>query len=197
MERYQENTKYRRSIRLPGYDYSKIGMYFVTICTKNRECLFGKIVDDTMQKNILGQIVTNEWLKTSVIRLEVQLLEFVVMPNHFHGIIHIVDSFDDSNVATLKNQGDQPVAPTEGPSELNQAKGPRACCIGALIAGFKSAVTTQINTIRHSKRTMIWQRNYYEHVIRDDADYHRLAEYINTNPQRWNKDRFYKAAPLK
>jgi len=176
---------HRRSIRLPGFDYSQVGEYFVTICAHERRCIFGKIVDGEMRLNELGEIVHDEWEKTSVLRANVDLGAFVVMPNHFHAIVYIVE--DDLVKATLSRstrRGDRPVAPTE-------ARGPSPRSIGAIMAGFKSAVTTRINTIRKSPREPVWQRNYYEHVIRDDKEYLAIEGYIENNPANWVKDSLY------
>jgi REP element-mobilizing transposase RayT len=124
-----------------------------------------------MVLNEYGEIVREEWLKSSEIRSEIRLGEYVFMPNHFHAIVYIVDNRDS-------RRDDRPVAPT----------GPTPQSIGALIAGFKSAVTKRINTIRNTPGIAVWQRNYYEHVIRNEVDYHQIAEYITDNPRRWQED---------
>ena len=87
--KYDPVKHHRRSIRLKGYDYSQAGYYFVTICCYQRQCLFGKIIDGVMQLNRYGAMVQDEWLKSSVIRVEIKLDEYIVMPNHFHGIVII------------------------------------------------------------------------------------------------------------
>lgn len=180
MMKYNPESHHRRSIRLKGYDYSRFGVYFLTICAHGRECLFGEIVNGEMQENNFGRIVTAEWIRSADIRAEIELGEFVVMPNHFHGIAHIVDAC----------KGDRPVAPTPNATIV---PGPPSKSIGSLLAGFKSAVTTRINIARQTPRHPVWQRNYHEHIIRNDADYDRIAEYIATNPQRWIEDKLHPA----
>lgn len=105
--KYNSEIHHRRSIRLKGYDSSRKGAYFVTICDQNRECLFGEIVDGVMRLNHMGKIVADEWVKTAKIRNEIELDEWVVMPNHFHGILVIAHSG-----AIIGCTGDRPVAPT-------------------------------------------------------------------------------------
>jgi REP element-mobilizing transposase RayT len=206
----------RRSLRLKGYDYSQAGVYFVTICAQEKICLFGEIVNDEMLVNELGTIVAAEWEKSAEIRSEIELGPYVIMPNHFHGIILIVDP-DWSPVpnldATPPRRGDRrvarsepvpahgpqcdrgaegdplpPILPSPGDPPVAPTIGPRPRSVGALMAGYKSAVTKRINTVRNLPGTPVWQRNYYEHVIRGEDDYHRIIEYISTNPQRWLED---------
>lgn len=165
----------RRSIRLQGYDYSQAGAYFVTICTHNRECLFGDIVHGEMRLNDAGRVVADEWLKTAEIRTEIELDAWVVMPNHFHGILVIADCRGDRRVArTIR-----PVAPT----------GPQPRSVGAVMAGFKSAVTKRINQLRQSPGAKLWQRNYWEHIVRNEPELNRIREYIRNNPARWELDK--------
>ena len=161
--------KNRRSIRLQGYNYSRPGAYFVTICTRNRECIFGDIVNADMVLNEYGIIVRDEWIKSAEIRDECELDEFVVMPNHFHGIMWI----------RAHCRGDRPVAPT----------GPRPHSLGSLMAGFKPAATKRINKLRRTPGAKLWQRNYYERIIRNDDELHRIREYIINNPAQWDMDR--------
>ena len=167
---FNPDKHYRRSLRLQGYDYSQDGAYFVTICTHNRECLFGDIADGEMVFNDYGKIVKEEWLKSSEIRREISLDEHIVMPNHFHGIVII-------------RRGDWPVAPT-----TITTNGPKSGSIGSFVVGFKSAITRRINDRRKTPGVPVWQRNYYEHVIRDDDDLNRIREYIKGNPVQWAED---------
>jgi REP element-mobilizing transposase RayT len=175
MNRYNRDIHHRRSIRLKDYDYSQAGGYFVTICAYDRECLFGEIVNGEMRSNEFGQIVTDEWLRSAEIRAEIELGEYVIMPNHFHAIVLITNDVPD-------RRGDRRVAPTVAPV------GPQSKSLGALMAGYKSAVTKRINAIRQSPGASVWQRNYYEHIIRNEADYRRIAEYVAENPRRWAED---------
>lgn len=177
----------RRSIRLQGYDYSQAGAYFVTVCTQNRECLFGDIVDGEMRMNTAGRMVADEWIKTAEIRDEIKLDEWVVMPNHFHGILVIGDRRGDRPVAPLNvtttsgEQGDRPVAPT----------GPKPRSVGAVMAGFKSAVTKRINELHQTPGAKLWQRNYWEHIVRNEPELNRIREYIHNNPARWELDKLH------
>lgn len=180
----QSNERHRRSLRLKGYDYSQAGVYFVTICAYDRKCLFGEIESGLMRLNECGETVAAEWMKSAEVRSEIECGEFVVMPNHFHGIVCIVGAYgntpisrDEHKMAYSHNKGVSPYAPTS-PSRN----------VGAMVRGFKGAASRRINEIRNTPGAPVWQRNYFEHVIRDDADYNRIAEYVADNPQRWMED---------
>ncbi|MCD4812913.1 transposase [bacterium] len=163
---------HRRSIRLKAYDYSQAGLYFITICSYKGECLFGKIDNDGMVLNEVGEIINDEWIKSQTIRKEIEMGVFVIMPNHFHGIVRIVGA--------------------NGRSPLQE---PRihmgAATLSSLVAGFKSACTKKINQIRNMPGVPVWQRNYYEHVIRDEESHRNISEYIINNPLKWNDDEYY------
>ena len=170
-----------------------------------------------MRINELGTILVEEWEYSAKIRAEVELGPYVVMPNHFHGIIFIVDPdrspLPNQSVMAPLRRGDRPVARSEpaaapGPQfdrgtegdprplghpssddpPVVPTKGPKPGSVGSMVAGFKSAVTKRIYALRHLPGTPLWQRNYYDHVIRGEDDYHRIIEYISTNPQRWLED---------
>jgi len=165
---------HRRSIRLQGYDYGQTGMYFITVCVEGRECLFSEVVQGKMIANQVGRIVEGEWLKTPVLRPYVVLDEFVVMPNHFHAILQIVS----------EGRGTARRAPT-----TERFSRPVSGSLPTIIRSFKSATTNRINELRSAPGAPLWQRNYYEHVIRDEDELHRIREYILTNPLRWELDR--------
>ena len=176
----------RRSIRLKEYDYSQAGAYFITICTHQREHLFGEIVDGVMQLNEFGQIAHEEWRKTALIRNEIELDEFVIMPNHFHGIIIIhepVGAYRDTPVGAY---GHTPL-PTTNPATFESP----SRTLGAMVRGFKSAVTTQINQNRCTPGRPVWQRNYWEHIIRDEKDLTNAQAYILNNPTQWENDELH------
>ncbi len=179
--RYDPAKHHRRSIRLPGYDYTQPGAYFVTICTHNREPLFGRVVNGEMVLNAWGRIVWEEWFRTAQVRPYVELFEdeFVVMPNHIHGIIWIVRD-------TVGAQ--RRCAPTKpgGVTPNNVAPG----SLGAIVRAFKSAVTKRINALRGTPGARVWQRNYYEHIIRNERALNAIRRYIAENPQRWHLDRY-------
>ena len=173
---YDPEKHHRRSIRLKGYDYAQPGAYFVTICTQHRACLFGAVVDGEMRLNELGRIVRDEWLKTAKLRPRVVLDEFVVMPNHVHGIIMVVD--DDGGRGTLQR------APT-----IERFGKSTSDSIPTIVRLFKSATTRRINQHRGTPGTLVWQRNYYEHIIRNEQTLNRIRRYIVENPLRWHLDR--------
>jgi REP element-mobilizing transposase RayT len=179
---------HRRSIRLKGYDYSRTGAYFVTICTQNRDCIFGNVVDGAMVLNDAGMIAGDEWVKSANIRVEIEMDVFVVMPNHLHGIVII--QRDETR------RGDRPVAPTADatkPPVNHMTSGPRPGSIGSFVAGYKSAVTRRINHLYDTPGRKIWQRNYYERIIRNQNELKRIREYIINNPQQWEFDRNHPA----
>ena len=154
-------------------------MYFITICTHDRLPLFGKIVDGEMQLNEWGMVADEEWRKTERIRSHIVLHEFVIMPNHVHGIIQLVGAHcmrpDDVQLGRVQR------APTT----------PRAPTVGDVVRGFKSSVTKRLNAVSGTSGQRFWQRNYYEHIIRNEDAYLAIADYIQTNPQRWEIDTYY------
>ena len=195
MNRYDPNIHHRRSIRLKGYDYSQEGLYFITICCQDRACLFGDVVDGKMILNEYGRIAYDEWIKTPEIRPNVELGEFVVMPNHVHGIIRLhgmgeLHSSDETmgemhlfdgkrGECNSFNERGECNSPLRGPSQT----------VGAVVRGYKSAVTKKLNELTIG--CAVWQRNYYEHIIRNERSYINIAEYIIDNPAKWEEDRFY------
>ncbi len=189
-------NRYRRSIRLAGYDYAQAGAYFVTICTRNRECLFGDVVDGEMRLNQYGAIVRDEWFGSAAIRREIELFddEFVVMPNHIHGIVWIVET-DNEGATGLVGVTDLVGATGRSPLP-SKPRGPAKRSLSSFVAGFKSAVTKRINENRGAPGAPVWQRNYYacpdeigEHIIRNDESLNRIREYIQTNPIHWEEDK--------
>ncbi len=173
----------RHSIRLKGFDYSNTGAYFITICTKYRECLFGEIKHKKMELNDLGQIVLEEWLNTQEIRPNIKCDIFVVMPDHFHGIIEILEYGVYRNTPHTPRTTFIPnphitktrIARFESPSKN----------LGSIIRGFKGAATKKINLHRNTPGQSVWQRDYYEHIIRNEIEYRRIHQYILKNPEKW------------
>lgn len=182
--KYDPQKHHRRSIRLKGYNYSQPGWYFVTICTKNREMLFGEIVDGKTILNEWGMISETEWLKTEEIRKNIKIDQYVIMPNHLHGIIKIVDEEEDIYVRANRN------SPQRDTDQSNGFQSPSKT-IGAIIRGYKSTVTKKINIRRKTPGTPLWQRNYYERIIRDEPELNRIRKYILENPIIWEKDKYY------
>ena len=167
---------HRISIRLRGYDYSRVGTYFVTICTQERECLFGEIVDGGVHLNDMGRIVVDSWEWLAEQYAHVSLDEYVVMPNHAHGIIVITDDCGDGSCGEDSCRGGSRTAPTRKP-------------IGRLIGAFKTVSTKRINALRQMPGAKLWQRNYYEHIIRNEEELNRIRQYIADNPIQWEMDR--------
>ncbi|MFC1493789.1 transposase [Thermodesulfobacteriota bacterium] len=177
-----KNLITRKQIRLPNYNYSTNGFYFITICTKNRENIFGDIPvgatgwppdtslppDDTtgIQLNDFGRIVDEELKKSKFIRDEIILDQYVIMPNHIHCII---------SISSDNNAGGQPATPTRG-------------TLSSFVNGFKSAVTTRINTLRNMPGEPVWQRSFYDHIIRNKRSLNAIREYIQDNPLNWERD---------
>ena len=175
--RHAADIHHRRSVRLRGYDYSQAGAYFVTIVTQDRLCLFGDVVRDEMRLNTTGRLVEAAWKWLGTRYPHVELDMYVVMPNHLHGIIVIVDrgrGGSRSDTVT-RGQGGSRTAPTRKP-------------LGRLIGAFKTVVTRQVNLALNTPGQQLWQRNYYEHVIRDEDELGRAREYIVDNPMKWALD---------
>jgi putative transposase len=162
--------KHRIYLRLSGYDYSQAGAYFITICVKGRKCLLGNILNNQMQLNIYGKIAETSWQWLSQAYDYVESDEWEIMPNHLHGII----------IISANCRGGSRPAPT-GESKIKP--------LGRLIGAFKTISTKQINFTRKTIGAPFWQRNFYEHVIRDDHSLNRIREYIVTNPLQWDLDR--------
>lgn len=256
--KYNPDIHHRRSIRLKGYDYSRAGLYFITLCTQNRRHLFGTIVQGVMKRNLFGEIAREEWLKTLQIRENTTLGEFIIMPNHFHAILEINYQVEKESAEAA------PVGAFRSPSHT----------VGAIIRGYKGATTKRIKEYIYSGSQLdknppqyssygriairpkrkaninslqsesqspfapdisdtgespfasdtsatgeslfapdtsatgewqfaptglidlsksIWQRNYYEHIIRNEQAYRRISQYIINNPSKWKGDTFYKS----
>jgi len=192
---FDPQKHHRRSIRLKGYDYTQPGAYFITVVTHDRECLFGEIVDGEMRLNEFGEIVRAEWFQTAVVRPYVVLHpdEFVVMPNHAHGIIWIVDVDVGATrrVAPPPPRVAPPPPPVAPPSVAIHPRGPIPGSVGAIIGQFKSITTKRINALRNLVGQPVWQRNYYERIIRDERALNAIRRYILNNPANWTKDADY------
>jgi REP element-mobilizing transposase RayT len=163
----------KNSNRLPGYDYSLPGAYFVTLVAASRRKLFGQVIEDMMQLNAIGEIVRRHWLATPSLRNEVRLDEFIVMPDHMHAILFIDDlpaGLRDPQQESLGAHGGAPLRRKDR-------------SLGSIIAGFKSASTAEINRTT-SGLGQIWQRNYYDRVIRDEIELEQIREYIYNNVQK-------------
>lgn len=218
--KYNPQIHHRRSIRLKGYDYSREGLYFITICCHNRECLFGGIIENKdltipnqqMVLNDAGKIANECWLQIPEHFPNVILHEHIIMPNHIHGIIELngssetdvvgIQNVDVRNVG-IQNVGVQnfeplpppppPSSPPPPPSPPRQQNAfqkiiPRS--IGSIIRGYKIGVTKWFR--KNTDIQTVWQRNYYENIIRNERLYQTITEYIITNPEKWKEDKFFK-----
>ena len=165
----------RSSLRLAQYDYTQTGAYFITICTKDRKNIFGKINNGLMLLNNIGEIVQQEWQQLADVRHNVELDEFIVMPNHFHAILFITD----------QGEGTASRAPTEDTPRKRSFGKPVPGSLSSIIGGFKSGASKRINQSTNFNSAGIWQRSFFDHVIRTDASLARIREYIVTNPLRW------------
>ena len=180
------NKHRRRSVRLQGYDYSQTGAYFVTICTQERVCLFGEIVDSEIRLNEAGRVVERCWLDVPQHFPHIELDAFVVMPNHVHGIVVITDGLVGAkNFSPLPQRNTASRRPTGTPSGT----------IGSMIRGFKIGVTKWFRV--NLPTQTVWQRNYHEHVIRNDDALNRIRQYILDNPLQWAFDRENPVATIK
>jgi len=164
-------NKNRKSIRMKSWNYSDPSDYFITICTHERENLFGEVIDGIMVLNNIGKIAQDCWYDLPNHYPHIYLDEFVIMPNHIHGVITILA--DDHIVGAGLNP-----APTEKPYKLSE-----------IIRGFKTFSARKINEIKNTKGNPVWQRNYYEHIIRNQQSYDEIYAYILSNPQTWDRDR--------
>lgn len=171
---YDAHFHHRRSVRLLEYDYSFPGSYYVTICTRDKRHLFGRILNDQMRRNDCGEIAHREWFRSAELRQDIALDAFIVMPNHVHGIIII-------------RRG---IPPTRDAPTVERFGKLVAGSLPTLVRAYKSAVTKSINESLNTPGSPVWQRNYYEHVIRDEEEMNRIREYIMTNPLRWRSDRY-------
>jgi len=183
---YDPQKHHRRSIRLKGYDYSQPGAYFVTICTWRRDCLFGEVVNGIMRLSPAGKIVQEQWTRLGQRFPQADFSIFVVMPNHIHGIVVMHD--------TGRGAGGHLVDPSPGIPPLRPYVIPGS--LGAMLRAYKSAVAFRINALRGRAEPPVWQRNYYEHIVRNEAEWQRIVEYIQANPVRWAEDQLHpNAAP--
>jgi REP element-mobilizing transposase RayT len=202
---YDPSRHHRRSIRLKGYDYTSPGAYFVTICVRGGECLLGEVVDGKMQLNEWGRVVGYYWGRMPRHFPHVELDAWVVMPNHVHGIIVITDRPTGRGEASLTTRSlpesappgpvSSPAKPVSGDASPLRPTGASSGSLGAIVGNFKSVTTRRINRMRKTPGMPVWQRNYWEHIVRDGKSLNRIREYIRTNAARWADDQLHPAAP--
>jgi REP element-mobilizing transposase RayT len=195
---YNPNIHRRRSIRLKGYDYSQAGLYFVTICTQNKECLLGKIIDGEMKLNDAGRMVEKWYLELAHKFPDIELGEYVVMPNRFHAIIVNTGcgmSPVGADLCVCPNDLVHPILgePLLGEPLLGEHIGSP---LHAVVQWFKTMSTNEyirgVKTLGWSPfNKKFWQRNYYEHIIRNEQSFQRIENYIINNPSNWNDDKLF------
>ncbi len=169
--KYSREKYHRRSIRMRSYDYSNPGAYFVTICTWQKECMFGHIVDGEMRLNEFGAVLNECWNRLVNHYFHIELDECIIMPNHMHFIINIVDTV---------GAGFKP-APTMTSRKRHG--------LPEIVRALKTFSSKQINVIRTTQGRPVWQRNYYERVIRNEKELFQIREYIQNNPRQWDLDK--------
>ncbi len=203
--KYNPDIHHRRSIRLKGYDYAQPGAYFVTICTYHRDEIFGEVINGEMNLSPLGEIVWSEWMRSSEIRKEIRIFddEFIIMPNHLHGMCWIVGADGvrpekegvrpENTILPIKDpaqamrpnvQGQDARREEQDARRASLRRDPRS--LGSFIAGIKASVTSRAG--RELNKTGIWQRNYYEHIVRSDRELNNIRWYIRNNPLNWQLD---------
>jgi REP element-mobilizing transposase RayT len=162
----------RKSIRLKEYDYSQAGDYFVTICTQNHECKFGEIVNGEMHLNNFGMVVEDCWKGISLHFKNVELDEYIIMPNHLHGILILNEPVGTRHAVSLPEQFGKPISGS----------------VSTIVRSFKSAVTKGINQMRSTPGVPIWQQRYYDRIIRDEKELNNVRDYIANNVLAWAFD---------
>ncbi len=196
------NNKYRiETTRLKNWDYAQKGVYYITICTANRDHFFGKIENKEIDLSEIGTIVKQEWIKTPEIRpdMNLELGEFVVMPNHFHGIIFIGNNkFNNKpivrdamhSVSNMHRVSKMHRISTDKTDDVYKNEfGPQSKNLSSIIRGFKSSVTIRAKRINPD---FGWQSRFYDHIIRNQNAYDTISQYIIDNPKKWIDDEFNK-----
>lgn len=186
--RYNPNIHHRRSIRLKGYDYSQVGLYFVTMCVQNRACFFGKVIDGEMILNDAGKMIEKWCAELSNKFSDIVVDTYVIMPNHFHMIIANVGDTVGANLC---------VRPEKLDEHTNDVLGEHIGSPLRVVVQWLKTMTT--NEYIRGVKTLdwqpfdkkLWQRNYWEHIIRNEQSYQHIADYIINNPVKWQDDMLY------
>ncbi|MBE9226591.1 transposase [Phormidium sp. LEGE 05292] len=194
--KYDPAKHHRRSIRLRGYDYSLAGAYFITICTWQRECLFGQIINGEMQLSHWGEIVNSHWQNLPKFHPNLELDEFVIMPNHLHSIIVLINN--NSVGAGLADMSERKqITSRQNPPFPVPQKQQNCKNLPEILRGFKTFSARRINQMRRNCGVPVWQRNYYEHIIRNDESLQHIRQYIINNPLTWELDQLHPNSPSK
>ena len=190
---YDPEKHHRRSIRLEGYDYSRLGAYFVTMCVKNKENSLGEIIDGEVLLSEIGKISEKCWNEIPMHYPCVQLDKYVIMPNHIHGIIIIIDDVGAEDFQPLRphtqnnsNVGVEDFQPLHQP-KINQYQKIIPKSLGSIMRGFKIGVTKYCDQQKYTHFAL--QRNYHEHIVRNENELNRIRKYIMNNPLQWQFDR--------
>lgn len=206
LHHYNPAIHHRRSYRLHGWNYSKPGYYFITVCTHDRHHIFGSIDTSGMYLNEFGNIVQEEWDASFEIRSELEPDAFVIMPNHIHAIVRVIDAGEIApplNPQIVRTSGrtspqDSPpliasqkspplIAGQPAPKINTGKKNPRICpkSISSFMAGVKSAITKRINALSFTPGAPVWQSRFHDHIIRDENELYHIRNYIKNNPAKW------------
>lgn len=184
---YDSQKHHRKSIRLKDYDYAQEGWYFITIIVQNRECLFGKINNGKVELNQIGSIIQYHWKKIVQHFPHIELDEYIVMPNHIHGIVHIVRVMhSEHNNKKVYKELDMNASPLQ-----SWPAGTKPGSLSAIMQNYKAVTSRKINRIRKIQGMRLWQRNFWEHIIRNEDTLNRIREYIKQNPAEWIEDKLY------
>lgn len=187
MDKFQ--NKYRiPSARLQHWDYRWAGAYFITICTKDRIHYFGKIENGNMILSNIGVIADVFWYEIKNHAQNVELGEFVVMPNHIHGILILTGNDDNNNVETLHATSLQPIQQPNHKNEQMADISPKSGSTSTIIRSYKSAVTKHAHRLGFE---FAWQTRFHDHIIRNDESFQTISNYIIHNPANWQEDKFF------
>lgn len=198
MDKFQDYYRIS-SARATWWNYDAPGIYFITICSAYQECIFGSILNDEVILTKSGIIVLQEWAKSFEMRSELFCESFVLMPNHIHAVLRIINNSDVSSVALVETHGraslhDGTTLPSEqsgSPIKYGVAYRPPKS-ISSFVAGFKSAATKLINEYRKTSGMKVWQTRFHDHIIRNEVEYLKIIRYIESNPKNWKGDKYYK-----
>ena len=176
-------------MRLPDYDYTSPGAYFITLVTHRRSMLFGEVVNGSMVLNDLGRIIEEEWERSAQIRIPWEFPIHITMPNHLHGIVRIVETeYQHTHLLPVAGHG---CAPLQIGGRRPLYRPPRS--LGSFVAGFKSRCTSRINELRNSQGQPVWMRDYYERIIDDESRAESVYAYIEGNPSTWYEDELFRS----
>ncbi len=170
----------RKSIRINGFNYAQAGYYFITICTHQKEHVFGKVQSGIMHLNNFGEIVRDTWDDLPNHNSNIELDYYCIMPNHIHGIIIISDCAQSDTIAIEADMVRAGLEPA-----------PTGHSLAELVRQLKTFSSVRINKLRHISGEPVWQRNYYEHIIRNEPELYLIRKYISNNPMNWDKDEYF------